>query len=1328
MSAEKDIISSECEGKKVLKVIGASGNELILDPSWNIPSGKVRVGMKALFELMPTDLADVVGSENKETITKKHEEIVYRLRKELAKASESRKEGEKETPLEVELNARLKAIKTLCAEYEYFGPVFDVILFHDGQDYRVVVNNTPNSNDLTGKKAMKDYKVGREYDLLDKSKLFNYSIKIYDEGRIVSIVTAAGSHGTHVAGILAGNHPNQPEMNGVAPGAQLISLKIGDHRLGSLEVGAGLSRALLSLVEHRVDLANMSYGESITVANSGFWVNLLRDEVIRKYGCIFVSSAGNSGPGLSTGGAPGGTTDDVIGVGAYVGHQQMNANYFLLDEVSETPYTWSSLGPTFDGDRAVDIYGPGSAVASYPEYTLKKYEMINGTSMSSPNVCGCLSLLVSAMKSNKINVSPYRVKTAIRNTSKDVGTLLNIGFIQTEKAWNFICEHANDKDQDVAYRISVDSRGGGRGIYYRDMGDCTQDNVEDITIQPKFMSAPDKDNGCDVDNDARERVRRNKFVFEKRLVLVSSKSWVKVPDFLFVNSSTRTFRAAINCKGLAAGELHYAEIQAFEAGNPCRGAVLTIPVTVAKPMCVDSSAAVEFRDMSFKPTELKRIYIGVPDFATNVVVTVTSRNPTSGAPVSFIINLSQLLSQERHEVHEYQKYFKIGSGTSQSGRDPAQKFVHTMSVQGGVTMELVIGQFWSQIDCHTIDMRVEFSGLNVMCTGGAKNSIYIDGNAPSTKIDLYSNISRVESVRPRLDLSTLRKYVLPQSSRIDSLSTDRDVLFNGQCIYGMQLTYKMYLEAGKAKFNFPACDNFVYDSWFEDKMIQIFDCNKKRLGIFSIYPKFVDIPKKGEYFAIVLVRYPNIERLEAIKSSPLLVDIAIPSSFSLPIFRSFAAAYTSGSTTAPILDINRSSMTSIFVGVPKSTLRLPSTYATGDTFLGSLSFSSPGTSLSSFDVVMAAPINKSTFSLPIASQKSPSAVAVDSAASNKPAPSSDSLQPSVQPDDSKFVKVEISSDSGLPVDAESAANTASESLVSDAVFDTKVALLSKVKDKANQQALIDELCAANPSSLSLLKAILSVRLLDYPQSSFEFLDLLASKATSAYSDANPHHSQIEKITPDAISALLSAAEDLIKSIDSVALAYKLKPSPPSATPSKTDSDLKKKALEDKATLVDALHAKTSAMLISHCLNAHSFADQAACDASLASISAALDEYAKWALDSNSGAVESPASASASASTSASTSKSSSSLKSIFADANYFNTLLSYEYIKKDYGAALVKLNDYIAQLERIEANTQAYKTAYTNRLNLLQKLHWTCYYELQSSNKPFFFPKQFTPF
>lgn len=71
-----------------------------------------------------------------------------------------------------------------------------------------------------------------------------------------------------MASIASCNHPDSAELNGVAPNAKIVSMTIGDGRLGSMETGTGLVRAMMKVMEfcrsgRRIDVINMSYGESL---------------------------------------------------------------------------------------------------------------------------------------------------------------------------------------------------------------------------------------------------------------------------------------------------------------------------------------------------------------------------------------------------------------------------------------------------------------------------------------------------------------------------------------------------------------------------------------------------------------------------------------------------------------------------------------------------------------------------------------------------------------------------------------------------------------------------------------------------------------------------------------------------------------------------------------------------------------------------------------------------------------------------------------------------------------------------------------------------------
>lgn len=76
-----------------------------------------------------------------------------------------------------------------------------------------------------------------------------------------------------MASIASGNHASK-DLDGCAPNARIVSMTIGDGRLGSMETGTGLVRAMMKIMElcrtgRKVDVINMSYGEHSHWSNCG---------------------------------------------------------------------------------------------------------------------------------------------------------------------------------------------------------------------------------------------------------------------------------------------------------------------------------------------------------------------------------------------------------------------------------------------------------------------------------------------------------------------------------------------------------------------------------------------------------------------------------------------------------------------------------------------------------------------------------------------------------------------------------------------------------------------------------------------------------------------------------------------------------------------------------------------------------------------------------------------------------------------------------------------------------------------------------------------------
>ncbi|KAJ1533129.1 tripeptidyl-peptidase II Tpp2, partial [Nowakowskiella sp. JEL0078] len=597
----------EKNGITSISLTGVSGRTLLLGNNWKNPTGKWRVGLKNAFDIFPKGVVERLKKERKRTFELEHHTLLTSNQLRLSELEKEKGSDLKESSeLTSDFKARFDSLRDQMKTYEDPGMIFDCVVFHDGEKWRAAID-IGETGDLTNVTLLTDFKDELKYQRFGDDSMLNFSVNIFDDGEILSIVTMAGAHGTHVAAISAANFPENPTLNGVAPGAQIISLKIGDTRLGSMETGTGLVRAAIALTRLKVDLANMSYGEATALPAYGRFIELVQKEVVNKSNIVFVSSAGNDGPALTTVGAPNASTSAIIGVGAYVTENMMDAEYALLERVEERAFTWSSRGPTIDGDLGHTIYAPGAAITSVPQFTIQHSQLMNGTSMASPNCCGCLALVVSALKAENISYSAYSIKAALLNTGKNINDQFGIGLIQVEDTFEYLFKVLTKTNNfDISYEVSVLDQGNARGIYLREAAETNEIVQFSVNIDPKFPRS--------------EEVSQNiqKLGLQIAISLSATQSWVSVPEFLLLNNGGRAFNVKIDPTGLAPG-FHFAEIRAFDTSNPQFGPLFKIPVTICKPHTPIASDNknfdVELNEIEFQPGEIKRNFIAVPSSA-----------------------------------------------------------------------------------------------------------------------------------------------------------------------------------------------------------------------------------------------------------------------------------------------------------------------------------------------------------------------------------------------------------------------------------------------------------------------------------------------------------------------------------------------------------------------------------------------------------------------------------------------------------------------------------------------------------------------------------------
>jgi len=229
-------------------------------------------------------------------------------------------------------------------------------------------------------------------------------------------------HGTHIAGIVAGRGTNNPIFTGIAPGAQIISLKI--------DTPAQIRDAIQWCIDNRthfnppIQVIQLSWGDTTEQPGDGTDpLSMKADDAVEAGIAVVVAVMDHdtNQNGIYELSNPE-QAFNVIAVGAVNDQNTVGIN-------DDTMAFYSAGGSTTDGRPKPDVVAPGGqtdnplvgiwstrsaqAPPGHYEAINSVYGRMSGTSMSAPHVSGTVALMLEANS----NITPAQVKAILRQTA-----------------------------------------------------------------------------------------------------------------------------------------------------------------------------------------------------------------------------------------------------------------------------------------------------------------------------------------------------------------------------------------------------------------------------------------------------------------------------------------------------------------------------------------------------------------------------------------------------------------------------------------------------------------------------------------------------------------------------------------------------------------------------------------------------------------------------------------------------------------------------------------------------------------------------------------------